>query len=183
MWVETTDDRLVIGITLPVTVERAWAVLTTPASIARWWGNHVRFDAWEGGSLLEGWVDGDGRTVATRGRIRCCEPPCRLVMGWADDDWPGDTTVEFRLEKDGERTWLRLEQSGWEILPVHRRASLINQHAAGWRRRLGALGALLGVDGGVETGGEPDRGLDRGLGRGPGQDGHSAASPLRSSPV
>ncbi len=155
MWVETTDDRLVVGVTLPVAVERTWGALTAPGSITRWWGSQVRLDAREGGSLLERWDDGDGPATTMRGRVICCQPPRRLVIEWADAGWPGDTTVEFRLEKDGDRTWLRLEHRGWAGLPAKLRAASIAQRAADWRQHLGALGVLLGLEGDI-AGDDPD---------------------------
>ncbi len=145
MWVESTEDRLVIGTTLPVTADQAWRALTDPAMVARWWGPRIRFDARAGGSLTERWADSQGRTTLTQGRVVWFEPPRRLVLGWSDDGWPGETTVEFRLEKDGERVWLRLEHRGWDAFPATDRATLIDRHCAGWRHHLTALGAALAL--------------------------------------
>ena len=144
MRVETTDDRLLVETELAVPVEQVWAALTSPAAIADWWGDHVRFAPEVGGELREQWTDASGRDIVTTGVVTRWDPPRSLEMTWADDDWPSETQVLFTLkERDGDRSILRLEHRGWQALPAERRRRLIDEHAAGWRRHMESLDAYL----------------------------------------
>ncbi len=144
MRVQTTDDRLLLEVELPVPVEQAWATLTSPAAISDWWGDHVRLAADVGGELREHWTDASGREVATTGVVTRCDPPTAWDMTWSDDDWPGESKVSFTLrERDRDQSVLCLEHRGWHALPAERRRSLIDEHAAGWRRHMQSLASYL----------------------------------------
>ncbi len=144
MRVQTTDDRLLIETELAVPVERVWAALTSPAAVSEWWGDHVRLAPYVGGELREHWTDASGRRIVTTGVVTRCDPPTSLEMAWSDDDWPGETNVLFTLRaRDGDRSMLRLEHRGWHALPAERRRTLIEEHAAGWRRHMRSLRAYL----------------------------------------
>ncbi|MDP8922098.1 MAG: SRPBCC domain-containing protein [Chloroflexota bacterium] len=144
MNVETTDTRLRVEVELAAPVDRAWVALTAPDALSEWWGNYVRLAPEVGGELREEWTDDTGRVVVTTGIVMRCEPPVSLAMTWADEDWPGATTVAFTLaEHGGGRTVLRLEHAGWDALPVDRRRALIEAHAAGWRDHLESLRSYL----------------------------------------
>jgi uncharacterized protein YndB with AHSA1/START domain len=176
MWVETFADRLIVGVTLPVAVDRAWTALTQPAWTASWWGGDLQFEARQDSPLRERRTDADGRAIIAEGRIAGWDPPRRLVMEWTGANGPTDTganAAEFRLEKDGERTWLRLEHRGWERLPERSRAASIQRQAAEWQRRLGTLAMVLGMDsGGIDLGRADLGGMDI-----VGQSAASSASP------
>ncbi len=144
MTVQTTDDRLFVETEFAVPVEQVWAALTSPAAVAEWWGDHVRFAPQVGGELREQWTDASGQEIVTTGVVTRWDPPSSLEMTWADDDWPGETQVLFTLEeRDGSRSILRLEHRGWQALPAERRRRLIDEHAAGWCRHLESLGSYL----------------------------------------
>ena len=144
MRVETSDDRLLIEIELAVPVGQVWAALTSPAAICAWWGDYVRMDPRVGGTLREEWADASGREVVTAGVVTRLDPPTLLEMTWADDDWPGETTVRFALATpDGGGTLLSLEHRGWHALPADRRRRLIDEHAAGWRHHVRSLRSYL----------------------------------------
>ena len=144
MRVQTTDDRLLVEIELAVPVAQVWAALTSPAAIADWWGDRVRFAPQVGGELREQWKDASGREIVTTGVVTRIDPPTSLETTWSDDDWPGATQVLFTLEeRDGDRSILRLEHRGWQALPAERRRKLIDEHAAGWRRHLESLSSYL----------------------------------------
>jgi activator of Hsp90 ATPase-like protein len=60
-------------------------------------------------------------------------------MTWADDAWPADTRVGFRLSEYGDKTRLVLDHSGWSVHPAGEREALIAAHARGWSRYLARL--------------------------------------------
>lgn len=98
----------------------------------------MQLDARPGGDLVEPWSDGT-RVVVTAGRVTRCEPPVALELTWADDGWPGDTRVAFRLRAAGTGTRLVLEHSGWGVHPAARRKGLVEAHAGGWSSHLKKL--------------------------------------------
>lgn len=136
-----TPDRVRVTADLPCALEQAWCLLTTPDRIARWWGTHVAFEPRLGGKIREEWTD-DDRAVVTTGEVTRWEPPARLEYHWADDLWPGHTTVSFHLVKARTGTRLVLEETGWEALPVRTRPELIQAHAEQWSYYMGRLVAL-----------------------------------------
>ena len=138
MLVETTADSIHIEVDLPVPPTRAWALLTEQRHIASWWGEHVDLEARPGGKLSETWSDGR-RTVITAGDVTRCDPPLALEMTWADDAWPADTNVAFRLSASGGGTRLVLDHAGWSVHPVGERQKLIDTHAGGWSGYLARL--------------------------------------------
>lgn len=135
MNIETTQDRIVIRLSLPAAKSTVWRVLVEPDHLGGWWGDYVTLEARPGGQLVERWSDGS-REVTTSGRVLHVEPAQSLELTWADDDWPGETQVEFSLAEAESRTELVLTHSGWDQLPTSGRAALIRNHAAGWSHHL-----------------------------------------------
>jgi len=146
MLVSREPDLFRLAVTLNASAVDAWSELTSPAGLARWWGDHVTLDTFVGGQLREQWTEGD-RTVITVGRVVVCEPPHVLVFTWADDDWLAVTGVSWQLVKVSDaptpRCELRLEHRGWLALPDDRRDALMQAHIDGWSRHLGRLAVVL----------------------------------------
>ena len=86
-------NRVELDIAIAVPPARVWACLTDPAAVRVWFGPHMALDARPGGSFREVWRDGV-REVVTAGRVLDFDPPSRLVLSWADADWPAETRVE-----------------------------------------------------------------------------------------
>ena len=82
---------------LPVTVERAWAAITDPQELPRWF-LPVRGEERRGGALVEG-----GRYELAgnaSGVVLTCDPPSRLLLTW---EFGGDTSwVEVQVRPDEE---------------------------------------------------------------------------------
>lgn len=125
---------------IAATVATVWACLVDPEAVRCWFGGHMALDARPGGGFREEWSVG-GRTVVTRGRVLAFDPPRRLVLSWADEDWPAETRVTIALEPEGSGTRLSLAQTGWEALGGPG-AALRAAHEAGWRSHLAALRAF-----------------------------------------
>jgi uncharacterized protein YndB with AHSA1/START domain len=138
MQTETTANALCIRVDIPAPPERVWTLLTEPAHIAVWWGDHVELAARRGGALRETWSEG-ARRVVTAGTVTRCDPPRELAMTWADEGWPGATEVIFRLSGRDGSTRLVLEHGGWDVHSAPERQALIDAHAQGWSRHLSRL--------------------------------------------
>lgn len=146
MLVSREPDLFRLAVTLNASAVDAWSALTSPAGLARWWGDHVTLDTFTGGHLREQWTDG-GRTVTTVGRIVVCEPPHVMAFTWADDDWLAVTGVSWHLVETAPdpapRCELQLEHRGWLALPDDRREGLMQAHIDGWSKHLEKLAAVL----------------------------------------
>lgn len=135
MDIKTNNKKIRIEVNLRVTPQKAWNLLTEDTHITYWWGSHVELEAKPGGAFREVWFDNE-RRVVTSGNITIFNPPSKLKMTWADEDWPGDTIVSFSLSEDDSGTQLIFEHSGWEIHPNDKRENLIEAHKEGWSHYL-----------------------------------------------
>ncbi len=135
---EIAGDGIWIEVDLSVPPERAWTLLAEKQHRANWWGDHVELEVKPGGKFVETWSDA-GRQRVTAGEVTRCDPPSRLEMTWADDDWPGATDVAFHLTEHADGTRLVLEHSGWDVHPPEKRQKLIDAHVEGWSRYLERL--------------------------------------------
>ena len=139
-------DRIEQEIVIAAPIERVWAVLTEPAHVGRWFGQGgpAEIDLRPGGIMvLDHGVHGTFPTLIER-----VDPPRHLSYRWASA-FPGETAtednstlVEFTLVPDGDRTHLRLVESGFAALaiPAHREATAgYESHAGGWPDALANL--------------------------------------------
>lgn len=140
MTAEDPAKGIRLSVDLPVPAEIAWSLITDNAHIARWWGAYATLEPVLGGSFRETWSNGS-REVVTSGRVLAFEPPARLLLSWADDDWPGATTVAFAVSEAPAGARVGLVHDGWQVHPAGRRAPLMADHAAGWRHHLDNLAA------------------------------------------
>jgi uncharacterized protein YndB with AHSA1/START domain len=79
----------------------------------------MRFEAGEGGRLLEVYTDAAGGAFEV-GRVLAWKPADRLVLEWRGNDFePGLVTeVEVRFEPAQGGTRVTLEHRGWDRVPV-----------------------------------------------------------------
>ena len=118
----------------------AWAALTEPAEVARWFAGVTPVDGI--GSPYR--IDfGDGSAAA--GRVRGLEPGHRLAYTWAwegEDDGP-ITLVTWEVEPlGGGGSHVRLTHDGWTEAGAD--AATRDDHADYWEGYMEALGAVLG---------------------------------------
>ena len=136
-------DTIVQEITINAPAARVFEALTTPAQLAKWWGQPGRFevtaaecDPRPGGRWAMRGTGMGGRPFTVVGVYRTVERPRLLVATWRPD-WQGDATesvVCWELdEKDGV-TRVRLTHSGL-VTDASR-----NSHR-GWAQILGWLRA------------------------------------------
>ncbi len=143
MHLREEPGRIVISLDLARPAEEVWAGLTGARHLAHWWGDYVELDAVPGGRLVERWRDAAGRLVETAGVVTRCESPRRLEITWADDGWPVETRVSFRLEDTPAGTRLTLEHAGWDCFPGEEGWRLLRDHADGWARHMRSFSAYL----------------------------------------
>ncbi|QZY29193.1 TIGR03086 family metal-binding protein [Nocardioides coralli] len=120
-------------VTLPVTPEEAFALVTEPERLRRWHAISARVDLRVGGDYR--WTIVPGHTAV--GTFREIEPGQRVVLGWGwdgSDDLPADTsTVTITLTPTDGGTELTLSHTGFLT------DEQATAHAEGWHHYLGRL--------------------------------------------
>jgi uncharacterized protein YndB with AHSA1/START domain len=124
-------------------VERVWAVLTEAEHVGQWFSDAgAEIDLRPGGAIVLRWEEmGTGRA-----RIVDVEPHRRFSYRWApirehwgeEPDDSNSTLVEFTLAAEGDRTRLKVVESGFEALEgtdEQRRASH-EMNTEGWETQL-----------------------------------------------
>jgi uncharacterized protein YndB with AHSA1/START domain len=131
---------------LAASPERIFAVLTTPAEVARWWGPHlfsipeVALDLRVGGAYRFTMQPPAGDPFHVSGEYREVVPPSRLSYTFRyDEPTPDDreTVVTVTVAAVGDRTELTVRQGAFatgERLALHR---------GGWTDSLDKLSAVL----------------------------------------
>jgi uncharacterized protein YndB with AHSA1/START domain len=124
-------------------VDRVWAIITEPEHIQAWFAfDGATIDLRPGGELVMTWKE-HGTYHA---RIERIEPPHRFAWRWArlpgKQPRPGDSTlVEFTLTPEGERTRLRVVESGFRDLDLSEaeQAQWAADNIQGWQGGFDAL--------------------------------------------
>lgn len=142
-----TETAAVAEVHVAATPEEAFRLFTE--EIGLWWrrgtpywndtarGLSVRIEPHVGGRFVEIYdLDtGDGYEV---GRITSWEPPRRFAMTWTQVGWPDDvaTDVEVSFEPTGDRTRVRLVQTGFERVGADATGFRAG-YSLGWKEVLG----------------------------------------------
>lgn len=92
---QTADTGFQIGVqrTLPMSVEDAWELLTSPKGVRAWLGGAV--PKWEKGEKYA-LTDGSG------GEVRVFKPGSHLRVTWQPEGWPRASTIQVRAMPRGE---------------------------------------------------------------------------------
>jgi len=136
----SADGKGVVRIegTLDAPIATAWAALTDPSRLVRWYGD-IEGDLRLGGEyrahlFSSGWEG--------TGRVEACEPPHRLQVRVKDPDEPDEHVSEVSLTADGSQTTVVLEERGLplELLSAYGAGIQIHvedlaDHLAGRERR------------------------------------------------
>jgi uncharacterized protein YndB with AHSA1/START domain len=140
------QDSIERETTIAAPVERVWALLTKAEHIGRWFADAgAEIDLRPGGALILRWAE-HGTIQA---RVEIVEPHHRFAYRWLTRNEPNgaepvtgnSTLVEFTLSPEGDRTRLRVHESGFASLDrsdaqrTERRA----ENVEGWTVKLGEL--------------------------------------------
>jgi uncharacterized protein YndB with AHSA1/START domain len=133
--------EVVIGAPLEV----VWRTITEPDQIRQWFADRVELQLQPGGRGLMGFED---RAVPLV--VETVEPPTRFSFRWNHPDGQvpaagNSTLVEFTLVGEGERTRLRVVESGLELLawPAGDKERFADEHRGGWAMFTDRLARLL----------------------------------------
>jgi uncharacterized protein YndB with AHSA1/START domain len=142
-----TQDRIEREVTVAAPIETVWAVLTESEHVGAWFGGGppADIDLRVGGVMVLN--HGDHGTYPTL--IVKVDPPHAFSYRWASG-YPGvvatednATLVEFTLEELGDKTLVKLVESGFATVavPSDREVSAgFDSHAKGWTEVVGNFG-------------------------------------------
>jgi len=144
----TTEYLIEREIVIDAPVEVVWRTITEPDQIARWFADKVDLDATPGTTGYLGFGDQGGPVL-----VATVDPPTRFSFRWnhpaGEEPAVGNSVlVEFTLVAEGERTRLRVAESGLEPLPWPDadKQRYAEEHNEGWGKFLDRLFRLLGDD-------------------------------------
>ena len=155
-------DRIEKQVILQAPRPRVWRAISDAARFGQWFG--VRFD----GPFVEGAVT-RGRIVPTAVDpdvarmqqpyagmacdvlVEAIEPGHRLAFRWhpgGEPDLAGPMTlVEFLLEDADGGTLLTIVESGFDQIPLERRAQVFADNDGGWEMQLSLIARYLALPG------------------------------------
>lgn len=130
------EDRIERETLIAASVERVWSLVATPG----WWVSDEE-------NPPEGVAAPGESTIARHSehgdfpvRVERVEPPTYVAYRWVSA-FPGEelrgensTLVEFTLTPEGDKTRLRVLETGFDSLPTtdENRQNVINDHTGGW---------------------------------------------------
>ncbi len=155
-------DRIEKQILLRAPISRVWTALTDSAQFGRWFG--ARFgQAFVAGARVSGKIVGTEMSAEIAAMQKPFEgkpfeitveriEPERLfsfrwhphaVDGRTDHSSEPTTLIEFRLEPVDGGTLLRVVESGFERIPLDRRATALKANEGGWEIQMRLIEAYL----------------------------------------
>ena len=140
----TGTDRIEKRVTLRAPRSRVWRAIASADEFGAWFG--VKLDgAFAEGSTIKGQITHPGyEHVTMEIHIVRIEPERRFAYRWHPyaiergvDYSPEPTTlVEFTLDDAGDGTVLTIVESGFDRLPIARRAEAFRMNDGGWTAQI-----------------------------------------------
>jgi uncharacterized protein YndB with AHSA1/START domain len=138
------SDRIEKQIELDAPVARVWKALTDYREFGEWF--RVKLEApFQPGQESRGQITHPGyEHVTWRAVVQKMEVERLFSLTWhpyavdASVDYTDEpaTLIEFRLEPRGDRTLLRLTESGFDRIPASRRAEAFRMNEGGWTQQM-----------------------------------------------
>jgi uncharacterized protein YndB with AHSA1/START domain len=139
------DFQIEREVVIDAPVEVVWRTITEPDQIGQWFAECVELELKPGGRGLLIMEGQDDPIV-----VEAVEPPTRFSFRWnhppGQEPAPGNSMlVEFTLVGEGERTRLRVVESGHELhgWPDSEKNRYAEEHRGGWGTFLDRLARLL----------------------------------------
>jgi uncharacterized protein YndB with AHSA1/START domain len=141
----TDTDRIERKILLKVPRARVWQALTTPEEFGRWFGVRVENKTFTAGARVRGQVTYPGyEHVTWEAWIERIEPERLFSWRWhpaavdtrVDYSKEPTTLVVFELQETEAGTLLSVVESGFDAVPVERRANALRMNTEGWEEQM-----------------------------------------------
>jgi uncharacterized protein YndB with AHSA1/START domain len=135
-------DRIEREIVIDAPLEVVWAVVTAPEHVGGWFSDSAELDLRPGGKGTLTWNEHGSFLL----RIEKVDPPHSVAYRWArpagaEPRAGNSTLVEFILSEEGERTRLRVVESGFAELEEaeEEKTKHFQENTQGWERELDEL--------------------------------------------
>ena len=140
----TMTDRIEKRAVLRAPRSRVWRALTDGAEFSTWFG--VKLEApFSEGATVRGQITTPGyQHLTMEVQVERIEPERYFSFRWhpnaidPNTDYSGEATtlVEFRLDESPDGTVLTITESGFDRIPLARRAEAIRGNDGGWTAQL-----------------------------------------------
>jgi uncharacterized protein YndB with AHSA1/START domain len=139
-----STDRIEKRIVLRAPRARVWRALANPDEFGRWFGAHLVGDFAPGSRVAAQLTIPGHEHVTFELVVEKVEPEALLAYRWhpspadPDFDYASEpmTLVEFRLAEVPDGTELTVIESGFDRLPLARRAQAFRMNDAGWAEQV-----------------------------------------------
>jgi uncharacterized protein YndB with AHSA1/START domain len=133
----SVPERIEHEVLVDAPVERVWSVITEAEHVGAWFGDAAEIDLRPGGAMTLTWE----KHGSVLGRVEKVEPPSLFAFRWArpagaEPREGNSTLVEFTLTGEGERTRLRVVESGFPSLEGDDQSKYAAMNTEGWRLEL-----------------------------------------------
>ena len=144
MKLHNTTDRIEKEIVLRASRSRVWRALTEVEQFAAWFGIKLE-GAFAPGARVHGVITMPGHALVTiEIAIERMDPESLMSYRWhpypidpkVDYSSEPTTLVEFHLEEVAGGTQLKVVESGFDRIPLARRAEALRMNNAGWDEQL-----------------------------------------------
>jgi uncharacterized protein YndB with AHSA1/START domain len=153
MKLHNTTDRIEKEIVLRAPRSRVWRALADAEQFGAWFG--IRLEgAFAPGARVRGQMTSPARELVTiEFAIERMDPESRLSYRWhpypfesgVDYSSEPTTLVEFELEEVAGGTQLRVVESGFDRIPLARRAEALRMNDAGWAEQLENIARYVAI--------------------------------------
>jgi len=139
-----SNDRIEKQIELKATVSRVWRALTDSKEFGEWFKVKIA-GPFVAGQVARGQITHPGYEHLTMEVVvQTIQPEDYFSFTWhpyaidpkVDYSQEASTLVEFRLEKSGEGTLLRVTESGFDKIPAERRSEAFRMNDGGWAQQM-----------------------------------------------
>jgi len=143
-----STDRIQKSIVIKAPQSRVWRALTNADELSQWFGVNLQGCTFTAGQPARGPITIDGyRHVVFEILVEQMVPERLFSWRWhpyavdPDVDYSSEprTLVEFELEAIPDGTKLTVVETGFDALPVHRRADALKMNDQGWAEQLGNI--------------------------------------------
>ena len=141
----STEYQIVREIVIDAPVDVVWRTITEPDQISLWFAEKVELEVRPGAHGYLGFGEQGGPVL-----VETVDPPTRFSFRWnhpaGEEPAAGNSLlVEFTLAQEGERTRLRVVESGLDTLPWPDadKQRYTDEHNGGWGGFLDRLAQLL----------------------------------------
>jgi uncharacterized protein YndB with AHSA1/START domain len=148
----STTDRIEKRVTLKAPRARVWKALTDAAQFGEWFGVSIEGPFVAGQAARGRITNPKYADVTAEFQVERIEPESYFSYRWhpyaidpaVDYSHEPTTLVEFHLDADGASTILTIVESGFDRIPLARRAEAFKMNDGGWTSKIKRIEAYVG---------------------------------------